>query len=151
MFSLRTFRQSTLLRSATSSTNRVAVSGRRLYSDYGSGEANPDTPNPAVDKEHPGPPPPNAKGKGEQQQQQDSSASKGNDSDSSKSTSGPQPKILAANPPAQGEEPEDVARHNREMQQRADRPQEKVASEDAAEDKVPKGWWSGTGGVDKGP
>lgn len=142
MFSLRAVRQTAIFRPAASSTNRLAPAGLRFSSDYGSGEAKPDVPNPSADKEHPGPPPPNTKGKGSQQP--DSGASKsGSNEASKKGTSEAQPKILADNPPAQGEESEEVARHNREMEQRADRPQEKVANEDAQKDKVHKGFWSG--------
>lgn len=142
---LRTIRQPKLARPIASSritTPSIAVAGRRLaHQDYGGGDAHP---NQAAnqtqrDAEHPGPPPPKAaqQGKGQQQQPPDKQQS------SSKTKSGAEPKILSDNPPAQGEESEEVARHNREVEQRFDRAEEKVKNEDAEKDKVPKGFWSG--------
>ncbi|KAJ4378092.1 hypothetical protein N0V83_000924 [Neocucurbitaria cava] len=54
-----------------------------------------------------------------------------------------EPKILNENPPAKGEEAEDVKKHNKEMDNRAEQAHEKVANEDAAKDKVPSGFWKG--------
>lgn len=151
MFSLRTARPSRILQSITGSTPSTSrlVAGRRFYSDYGSGETNPNTSNPSVDKEHPGPPPPSTADKGKnadksQQQPSSGQAQQSNTDASKKSTSDAQPK-LNTNTPA-GEESEEVARHNREMEKRADKAHSKAKSED---DKVHKGFWSGAsaGGV----
>ena len=81
-----------------------------------------------------------ASGESSSQQQTQNQDSKSKDSSSSK----PQPKILSASPPQEGDQPEDVARHNREMESRMDRPAEKVKDEDLEKDKVNKGFWSGT-------
>lgn len=150
MFSLRATRQPTLFNSISSSTPSTIrlVVGRRFYSDYGSGEANPNTPNPSVDKEHPGPPPPSTadKGKNAQPQQssgQSSGASQQQQSDASKkSASDAQPKLNTSTAPP-SEESEEVAKHNREMENRADKQHGKVRNEDAEKDKVHKGFWSG--------
>ncbi|EME41147.1 hypothetical protein DOTSEDRAFT_73548 [Dothistroma septosporum NZE10] len=150
--------RTTFLRSALRSTSLNVAARRFASSDYGSGAVKPGTPNNAVDKEHPGPPPPSVAEKGNEQksssesQKSGSSDAQKSESSSGKSTSDkPEPKILAANPPAEGEEPEDVARHNREMAQRADKTAEKASNEDAKDDKVSKGFWSGTGGRDQNP
>ena len=55
----------------------------------------------------------------------------------------PQPKIYSASPPREEDQSEDVARHNREMEQRHDRPIENVKDADVEKDKVRKGFWSG--------
>ncbi|KAK4619323.1 hypothetical protein CLAFUW4_11056 [Fulvia fulva] len=153
--------RSSLLRSAPRTTSLNVAARRFASGDYGSGAVKPGTPNNAVDKEHPGPPPPSVAQKGNEHKSgsNDSQKSDSNDaqksgssSSSGKSTSDkPQPKILSANPPAEGQEPEDVAEHNREMAQRADKAAEKVSNEDAKDDKVSKGFWSGTGGRDREP
>lgn len=133
MFHLRTAYQPAFLRSLAASrptTSPLAiVAGRRFaHSDYGSGAQKSGEPNNAVDKEHPGPSPPSATKQGGK---------------TSKSSKAPQPKILNENPPAEGEQSEDVARHNREMDQRADRAHEGVKNEDTEKDKVSKGFWTG--------
>jgi hypothetical protein len=56
---------------------------------------------------------------------------------------GAKPKILNENPPAPGEEPQDVKEHNRDMDNRAEQAHEKVSNEDAEKDKVPGGFWKG--------
>lgn len=55
-----------------------------------------------------------------------------------------QPKILNQSPPKESEASEDVKKHNREMDARAERPAERVKDEDVEKDKVGKGFWSGT-------
>jgi len=55
------------------------------------------------------------------------------------STEGLEPKILKDTPPAKGSEPEDVKRHNEEMDRRADKAHEKMRNEDSNKDKVSKG------------
>ncbi|KAK4495655.1 hypothetical protein PRZ48_012923 [Zasmidium cellare] len=148
---LRTIRQPNLLRSLaprSSTTPAISVAGRRFaHQDYGSGEAKSDQAANKTqrDAEHPGPPPPKAaqQGKGQQEQQPQQSSGGDKSKSNSNSTSNAQPKILSDNPPAQGEESEEVAKHNREVSQRADRAEEKVNNEDAEKDKVPKGFWYG--------
>lgn len=146
---LRTIRHPTFLRATarnpTTTSPPIAVAGRRFaHQDYGSGDANPKEPNPASHIEHPGPPPPSAAQKGKGQQQQASSGGGDKQSSNNESvSSGAQPKVLNANPPAEGEQSEEVARHNREVSQRYDRAHEKAENEDAEKDKVPKGFWSG--------
>ena len=63
--------------------------------------------------------------------------------ESGKNTKAAQPKIYSASPPKDEDAPEDVRQHNREMDQRADRPAEKVKDEDIEKDKVGKGFWNG--------
>ena len=65
------------------------------------------------------------------------------DDASDKSKKDAQPKILSTSPPKDAEASEDVKQHNREMDQRADRPSEKVTDKDVENDKVHKGFWSG--------
>lgn len=147
---LRTFRQPGLIRSlaprSTTTTPVVAVAGRRFaHEGYGAGETKSDQAANQTqrDAEHPGPAQPKAAQQGNGQQQQQTQQSSSGGDQKSNSSSKAQPKILSENPPAQGEESEDVAKHNREVAQRPDRPQEGVKNEDADKDKVPKGYWSG--------
>lgn len=132
--------RSVQVRSALPLASRRYASG-----DYGSGTGDPvgEKPqeqgkNPSEDKEHPGPPPPSgAKGNSSGSSTEQSSSNK-----SSQTTSkGAQPKILADNPPATSDE--SVRKHNEEMEQRAEKADSKVSNEDAKNDKVPKGFWSG--------
>lgn len=155
---LRTIRQQNLIRSvartSTATAPTIAVAGRRFaHGDYGSGATKSNVPKSAksTEAEHPGPPPPSAtqQGNGQQQQQKQQpsadkqqSTSQQNQSDS-KSSSKPQPKILSENPPAEGEQSEEVAQHNKEVSQRADRADSKVKNEDTEKDKVPKDFWKG--------
>lgn len=127
---------------------------RLAHQDYGSGAGNPvgENPqdqgkNPSEDKEHPGPPPPSTgKSQGGGQQQQPSEQQPSKDQGGS-NTKGAQPKILSASPPQEHEASEDVQRHNKEMDQRADKAAEKANNEDAEKDKVGKGFWSGKLGL----
>lgn len=139
---------------------------RRLYaggSSYGGGEGDPkgENPqdqgsNPSAELEHPGPPPPDV-GKGTgggptksgvdgHNTQQNSSSdgqaasNSGGSSGGSSGGDGPQPKIHAHDAPGEEHHSEDVKRHNQEMSQRHDRPQEKSPDK---EDKVDKGFWKG--------
>lgn len=59
-------------------------------------------------------------------------------------TKGAQPKILNQSPPDENNASEEVKAHNKEVDKRADRPQEKVKGEDVEKDKVPKGYWQGS-------
>ena len=123
-------------------TPRTAIPARRFKSDYGSGEQY-DGKNPSEHIEHPGPPPPSAaQGKGGSKQQQ-SSESKQPSSGKSKSSEGAEPKILNESPPKEGEEPNDVAEHNKDVSRRADQAHEKVNEEQVEKDKVGKGFWKG--------
>jgi hypothetical protein len=71
------------------------------------------------------------------------SASSSSGGDKPKGVNGKQPKILSDNPPEPGKEPEDVRKHNEEMERRAERAALGVRNEDAEKDKVPPGYWSG--------
>ncbi|RMZ71655.1 conserved serine-rich [Pyrenophora seminiperda CCB06] len=59
---------------------------------------------------------------------------------------GAKPKILNENPPAAGEESEEVRKHNEDMSNRAEQAHERVSNEDAEKDKVPASFWKGEGG-----
>jgi len=133
--------------------------------------------NPSADKEHPGPPPPKAgyqsggsptKGspeghntsstKSPQQKRGFSTArtlwadsNKSSSSARPKTTKGLSPKILSESPPRAEDEPEDVKEHNRDMENRAERPHEQISNDDAEKDKVSSKYWSGHGGVDRQP
>lgn len=129
----------------------------RFYagSSYGGGEGDPkgENPqdqgsNPSSHLEHPGPPPPDvgkgtgggptkAGGDGHNTQQNQSSGGQ-----ASSGEGGPQPKIHKHNSPEEHEHSEDVKSHNREMDQRHDRAEEK-SPEKEKNDKVDKGFWSG--------
>ena len=56
---------------------------------------------------------------------------------------GAKPKILNDNPPAAGEESEDVKKHNKDMSNRAEQAHERVSNEEADKDKVPSSFWKG--------
>jgi hypothetical protein len=109
------------------STTTVRPSG----SDYGSGDANTQTSRSKAtkDAEHPGPAPPSTDGKGSSSSSSSSSGGKeaSKEGGSEKSGDKPQPKILNTSPPKEGEESEDVKKHNEEMKKRADKPVEKTA------------------------
>ena len=62
---------------------------------------------------------------------------------SGKDTNKAQPKIYSESPPKNSDASEDVQKHNREMDARAERPAERVKEEDIEKDKVGKGFWSG--------
>ncbi|EMC92765.1 hypothetical protein BAUCODRAFT_261783 [Baudoinia panamericana UAMH 10762] len=152
-----------LLRPIGRSTPRLGYISRRAASqDYGSGEGDPTAEkgaqlgkNPSEHLEHPGPPAPSTGGSnnGSQQGQQGSSGQQpqgAQKSDGSaeqqsqrKGTQGAQPKILADSPPPSDEASKDVQEHNRDMDKRAEKANEKVSEEDYEKDKVPKGFWGG--------
>ncbi|KXT00018.1 hypothetical protein AC578_4856 [Pseudocercospora eumusae] len=139
LFLRTTTRTTTVVRSSLSfrATRPQSFStsvARHTSSDYGSGQHN-NEPNSSEHKEHPGPPPP----------------PKTSSSGTQKSRNGSQPKILSDSPPKEGEESEEVRKHNEEVAKRADRLHEHVNPEDVEKDKVPKGFWKGQGGVDKDP
>jgi hypothetical protein len=56
---------------------------------------------------------------------------------------GAQPKILKDNPPAKGEQSQEVKEHNKDMDNRAEQAHESVSNEEAEKDKVPSGYWKG--------
>jgi hypothetical protein len=60
-----------------------------------------------------------------------------------KSTEGLSPKILNESPPSKENEPEEVKKHNEELENRSERAHEKVNNEDAEKDKVGPGFWKG--------
>ena len=60
-----------------------------------------------------------------------------------KSTIGLSPKILHESPPPEDKAPEDVKKHNEELEHRAERVHERVRNEDVEKDKVGKKFWSG--------
>ncbi|KAL9578206.1 MAG: hypothetical protein Q9212_005865 [Teloschistes hypoglaucus] len=150
----------------TSRTQCLVSQQQRFYAgqDYGGGQGDPkgETPqqqgsNPSAEKEHPGPPPPDVgKGTGggptkageggHNTQQNDSSSGSSKQSGAKQSTSGPQPKIHAENNPA--EENDDVKAHNEDMAKRHDRANAEV---DSKGETVEKGFWKGSGGVDRNP
>lgn len=59
-------------------------------------------------------------------------------------TNGAQPKILKDSPPDESSASEEVKAHNKEVERRAERPQDKVKGNDIEKDKVPKGYWQGS-------
>ena len=167
----RTFLRRSILASRPAPTRLTFTTTRFASGDYGSGAGDPkgENPqdqgsNPSADLEHPGPPPPKAgQGSGggptkgsstgnntEASSQGDGNAdsSDGASNSNSKSNSsggdggkskGAQPKILNESPP---ENPsEEVQKHNKDVDKRAEQAHEKVADEDIEKDKVGKGFW----------
>lgn len=65
------------------------------------------------------------------------------DGASDKTPQNAEPKILNRNPPAGEEQPKEVAEHNENIEQRAEKPAGQAKNEDAKDDKVSKGFWSG--------
>ncbi|KAL8768650.1 MAG: hypothetical protein Q9209_005209 [Squamulea sp. 1 TL-2023] len=150
--------------SFTRSTTRT-FQQHRAYAgqSYGGGQGDPkgETPqeqgaNPSAEQEHPGPPPPDvgkgtgggptkAGSDGHNTQDGPSKGSSGK-SGASQSSGAPQPKILSENPPA--EESDDVKAHNEDMGKRHDRANAEV---DEKGETVEKGFWKGSGGVDRNP
>lgn len=65
------------------------------------------------------------------------------DGASDKSVKDAQPKILNRDPPKDSEASEEVAQHNKEMANRAEKPAEHVKEEDVKKDKVNKTFWKG--------
>ena len=63
--------------------------------------------------------------------------------ESGKSPDQAEPKLYSKSPPKEEEAPQDVQEHNKNVNQRFDRPNEKVKDEDIEKDKVSKGFWSG--------
>jgi hypothetical protein len=119
---------STSIRSSAFSTTTTLSSG----SDYGSGEANTKTERSQAtkDSEHPGPAPPSTGGSKKSsssggskggEKKASSSASKSEDKKASSGGSDksggdkPQPKILNTSHPKEGEESEEVKKHNEEL------------------------------------
>ncbi|KJX93060.1 hypothetical protein TI39_contig4425g00002 [Zymoseptoria brevis] len=127
MFLLRTSRALPKPTSSLRSSVSITRSGpafsttalRFNSSDYGSGDANPEhsRSQETKDAEHPGPAPPSTEGKSSS----GSSSSEGKQAEKSsggeKSEDKPQPKILNASHPKEGEESEDVKKHNEDMKQ----------------------------------
>ncbi|KAK7556647.1 hypothetical protein IWX49DRAFT_54 [Phyllosticta citricarpa] len=135
----------------------MSTTPRRLaHQDYGSTDSSPKdaTAQPASSatrsKEHPGAPAPdvgqnkessNSSTKADKKQQGESSNTTTTNNNKDKAVKGARPKILDENSPA--EVNEDVKQHNREMEQRHERADTRVANEEAGKDKVPPGYWSG--------
>ncbi|KAF2678427.1 hypothetical protein K458DRAFT_394968 [Lentithecium fluviatile CBS 122367] len=154
-----TMLRSAALRPALSIAPRARLQIRFATQDYGSGEGNPAGEDPqaqgtnskkAREMEHPGPDAPKAaQSKGQQSQSSSPSQSEGSTSGSNASrkdgsggtsnrgTKGAQPKILADNPPAEGEQNEEVRQHNQEMDSRAERAYQQIDNRDAYKDKEP--------------
>ncbi|KAK8160498.1 hypothetical protein BKA80DRAFT_310776 [Phyllosticta citrichinensis] len=136
----------------------MSTTPRRLaHQDYGSTDSSPKAAKeqPASSatrsKEHPGAPAPDvgqnkessaSSSKSDKKQQCESNNTTSNNKDNA--VKGAHPKILDENAPA--EINEDVKQHNREMEQRHDRANTKLANDDVEKDKVPPGFWSGQGG-----
>lgn len=140
---------------------------RYASQDYGSGDGNPvgENPqkqgsNPSADLEHPGPPPPMAgqgsgggptkgtsdghnTGESAQSGGKSSGKSSGSGKDSKSATKGAQPKILNESPPKPSEQNADVKKHNKEMDNRAEKAYEKVQDSNADQEKqkVGKNFW----------
>lgn len=154
------------LRPAFFTAPRANLQVRFATQDYGSGKGNPagETPekqgkNPSEHLEHPGPAPPKvAEGKSSSSPNQDGQSSSSTQSTSSQSQSndgaaqkgsggqsvkGAQPKILNESAPSKEEQSEDVARHNREMENRTEKAHEQARSEDSKDEKVSKDFWKG--------
>ncbi|CAK1360410.1 hypothetical protein CB0940_06464 [Cercospora beticola] len=152
MFLLRTFRTATAARVAPISRAAAPFttsSFRFASGDYGSGahKHGKELEKESHDKEHPGPPPPSTGGKSKSSESSQPSSS-GSSSGQSQSNDGAaaQPKILNDARPAEGEESEEVRKHNEEFRKRADRQQD-----GKKDDKVDKEFWKGQGGVDREP
>lgn len=60
-----------------------------------------------------------------------------------KSTEGLSPKIYNESPPSKNDEPEEVKKHNEELEHRSERAHERVDNKDTEKDKVGKGFWKG--------
>ncbi|KAK5108363.1 hypothetical protein LTR62_008393 [Meristemomyces frigidus] len=160
---LRIVRQPAL-RPLSRTTPRLAfTNSRRNASDYGSPEGDQVKespkdrgPNPSEHLEHPGPPPPSTAGKSEQttdkggkdtSSSSDSGSGSSNGGSSKSGTQAAQPKILNESPPQGDQAPEEVQKHNREMDARNAQSTEKRQDKD----KVGKEFWSGHGGADRQP
>lgn len=167
------FRPITSIRSSPRSLLSPAyVQQHRLYaggSSYGGGEGDPkgENPsdqgsNPSADLEHPGPAPPSvgqgtgggptkggAEGHNTQQNDSGSSGAQASTSGSGGASGGasggegdgPQPKIHKHDAPEEHTHSDEVRAHNEDMAKRHDRPNEQSPDKD---DKVDKGYWSGT-------
>jgi hypothetical protein len=123
------------LRPALSAAPKAHQQIRWGTSDYGSGDGNPagETPqkqgaNRSESIEHPGPAPPDvAKGKSSSSPNQDTTkdsqkSSKSQDSASkSGSNKGAEPKILSKKSPAKEDQSEEVKKHNKEIENRAEK------------------------------
>lgn len=151
---LRIVRPSLLRPLSRSPAQRMAFVNQHRYAsqDYGSpnGDMVKESPkdrgkNPSEDKEHPGPPPPASAQKGNKASKQQSgrSSSAQQSGGSTKGTQGAQPKILQDERPADSDVPEDVRRHNEEMDRRAEKAHEKASDATVEKDKVGKQFWAG--------
>ncbi|GIZ37307.1 hypothetical protein CKM354_000075700 [Cercospora kikuchii] len=151
MFLLRTSRTATAARvvaaPATSRAPFTTSSFRFASGDYGSGahKHGKKLEKESHDKEHPGPPPPSTGGKSKSSESSQPSSSSSGQSQSNDGAAA-QPKILNDARPAEGEESEEVRKHNEEFCKRADRQQD-----GKKDDKVDKEFWKGQGGVDREP
>lgn len=155
------FRPITSIRSSPRSfISPVYAQQHRFYaggSSYGGGEGDPkgENPqdqgsNPSADLEHPGPPPPSVgqgtgggptKGgsEGHNTQQNSSSGGQASTSGNGGEGDGPQPKIHKHDAPQEQDHSDEVRAHNKDMDKRHDRPNEKSGGDD----KVDKNFWKG--------
>ncbi|KAF2398447.1 hypothetical protein EJ06DRAFT_532196 [Trichodelitschia bisporula] len=153
-------------------TQRFSTAARLSGSDYGTDTTDPrgsqpqkQGANPSANREHPGPPPPKSgwgsgstptKGTreghntGESYQAQHKrnfgTMAARRAEDRPKTAEGLRPRILDDSAPKAVDEPEDVRRHNDELENRAERAHEGVKRGTDEKDKVTKGFWSGVGG-----
>lgn len=68
--------------------------------------------------------------------------------DRPKTAEGKQPKILAEDRPKEGEESEDVKKHNEELAKSGHHPKQQNKNEETDKDKVGKQFWSGESNCD---
>lgn len=141
MFLLRTSRTATAARVAPISRAAAPFttsSFRYASGDYGSGahKHGKELEKESHDKEHPGPPPPSTGGKSKSSESSQPSSSSSSGQSQSNDGAAAQPKILNDARPAEGEESEEVRKHNEEFRKRADRQQD-----GKKDDKVDKEFW----------
>jgi hypothetical protein len=74
-------------------------------------------------------------------QSQSKSTEKSEGGNSGDSKGAPQPKILNENPPSNPSD--EVKQHNKEMEDRHEKPFQSASDEDVKSDKVSKGFWAG--------
>ncbi|MCJ1450500.1 hypothetical protein MMC28_000831 [Mycoblastus sanguinarius] len=143
---------------------------RRLYAgqSYGGGQGDPkgenpqdQGPNPSADLEHPGPPPPSVgqgtgggptkKGANGHNTAQNGSNGEEGGGSSKGGGNGAKPKIHNDNAPPEHEQSDEVRAHNKDMEKRHDRAEERSLDSDGKDDNVDKGFWKGQGGADNNP
>ena len=162
--------RSSALRTVTRANRPLNASAARItpilprrnyaFQSYGGGEGDPKGENPqdqgpstSSHLEHPGPTPPSGGKNSSDTSSSGSGAGSGSGSDSpSTSTSSKagdaKPKIHSEENP--GEANDDVKKHNEDMSNRHDKANEQ-SPQNEKDDKVGKGFWSGSGGADRDP